>query len=453
MNKEFPNLSQRKEVEKQPFQKWYPILDLYRKAPDRKQCMDAMKKGGININGENITPIDFFSTCPHLNDGEIIEAIENYLDVESLESKIELLNQSLEYSKGYLQNYLLLTLPNEVKNLDKIKDVADVLKIFKKTAAHKAGESTGLSPAYCALVKVIAASFEFRKKEMEGLIKESAYLYEEMFKPYEGIQNFHRKRSIRGGYDQTMVFDHRTNNAIDVDSYFRGKNEDSFVTKFINKPEETSREAQKDGIGFKFEVKTAEDIKKLIPFLAEFFERRFGAEDLIFENTSLLDAGGVDEVRKKMEERSIQPLIKNDINPHSNPDYRSFKINGGLIVPVGGDVNGMKIKRKFEIQIVLTNNSNETGFSDHFIYDGKKKLSAVTRLLGSFTEEYLDNISGEASAGSGMSEKKIKDHYKENFLTLVKVVGSTKKRYAFKSVVKRFSKAGIFDEDVKIKKI
>jgi len=451
---EFPSPAKNTpEAKKMPYQRWYPVTDLYRNAPDKKQFMDAMKKGGININGENITPLDFFSTGSDLNDEEIIEAIQDYLGGENLDGKTELINQSLEKSKDYIENYLHRKLPKEIENLERLKNVNDLVKIFKKTSTAKKGEGVGLSPAYCALISVAAASFEFRKKEMDGLIKESAYLYEEMFRLMGGVQNFHRLRSAEGGYDRIMVFDDTNNNTIYVDSYFRGKNEDGFVTKFINEPEETAEKASKDGIGFKFEAKSVKDVEKLVPFFTEYFTKKFGAGNFVFENTKLLDSKGINGVRERIERGTTQFLITDRANPRSNPNFRSFKINGALNVPMAGDPSRMKIKRNFEIQIVLTDNSNETGFSNHFVYEGAKKLSAATRLFGSFTREYLDIICEEAGAGSKLSGEKIKNYFKENLLAEIKVAGSEKKRYATKYTAERFSKTGRFTEEIKIKKI
>ncbi len=135
-----PKINQ-EEKETLSFKEAYPIIDLYRKAPDKAQFMAAMKKNGISIGGENITPIDFFATSSDLGDEEILEAIAGYLGVEKLDSKIDLINESLDKAKDYIENYLHLSLPNEIKNLDEIKDLNDILKIFKKQQLLKKGKA------------------------------------------------------------------------------------------------------------------------------------------------------------------------------------------------------------------------------------------------------------------------------------------------------------------------
>ncbi|MFA7209404.1 MAG: hypothetical protein WC120_03905 [Parcubacteria group bacterium] len=443
------------------FQQWYPITDLYRNAPDKKQFMDAMRKGGINIKGENITPIDFFATSPDLSDDEIVEAIEGYLDVENLENKIEALNAALVKAKDYIENYLHKDLPKEIKNLKDIKSAADVIKIFKRTAVAKEGEGVGLSPAYCALISVAVASFEFGKKEMDGLTKESEFLYEAMFKTDEntGVQNFHCPQKERTGYDKVIIYDDVDQSTVIGNAYFRGKNEDSLISKFINKPEATAEEAAKDGIGFKFEVRTIDDIKKVVPVVARYFKKNFGAKDFVFGNTKLLSQADIDEVREKSE-KQLGALGEGSLtavnykNEYSNKNFKKFGINGNLYVPVRGDVDGMRIKRQFEVQIVLVDNDNATGFSNHSVYEMAKKLSVVTRLFGSFTEKYLDIVCNEASAESGISVEKIKRYMKDSFLVEIEASGYSKKRYASKKNAGRFLKSGIFpDKQIRTKDI
>lgn len=439
--------------EKLPYQQWYPITDIFRNAPDKKKFIDAMKKGGININGENITPLDFFATSPDLPDDEIVEVIEGYLDVEKLENNLEDINMALKTSKNYIENYLHRDLPKEIRNLSDVKSAADVIKIFRKTAASKEGDNIGLSPAYCALVKVFVASFELRKKEMDGLMKESEYIYDAIFEPDgdTGIQNFHCLQKEKNGYDKVAVYDDVNHNMLFGNSYFRGKDEASLISKFVNKPEATAEEAAKDGIGFKFEVKSIADLKRIIPIVSRYFKKNFEAGNFIFENTKLLASNEVDEVEKESEKQLValgeeSLFVKEDKNVYSNKNFRAFKINGQLGVPMKGDVDGMKMRRQFEIQIVLVDNDNETGFSNHYVYDATKKLAAVTKLFGSFTDKYLNIVCSEAEAGVGISAEKIKEYLKHNFLVEIEASGYSKKRYASRKNAARFLKAGIFPD-------
>lgn len=437
-----------------PYQKENLVTSLYRQAPNKKQFMAAMKKNGISVEDAtdktkkvNITPIDFFATCPDLTDEEITEAIEGYLGVENLEDKLEMINDSVEKSKDYIKNYLHKSFPKEIENLPKIKTVNDVLKLFRKTAATKIGDKIGLAPFYCALVSVAVANFEFRKGELDGLIKESEFLYNEIFKSDEGksgVVNFHRLEKRDFGYDKVFIYDEKTNGNAMAEAYFRGKSEDSIISKFLNKPEATADEATKDGIGIKFEMQKKEDIKKMIPFLARYFGDKFNAKNITFENTRLLD---------DLDKQELKFEFGEDKNPHSNEKFQSFKMVGKLEVPKNGDSESVIVSRQFEIQIVLAGNENESKFSNHHVYEASKKLSIVTRLYGSFTDEYLELICDEASKNTGIDAGKIKEYIKENFLVELRAGKNNKKRYADKKNVNRFRGARIFSEEIKIREI
>ncbi|MFA6790637.1 MAG: hypothetical protein WCZ08_00660 [Parcubacteria group bacterium] len=437
----------KKEGEKLPYTQMYPIVDLYRDSPDKSKFMAAMKKNGINVNGENITPVDFFATSRDMSDEEILEAVEAYLGINNIEEKFELINKSLESAKDYIENYLHLGLPKEIKKIDEIKSKKEVLDIFKKTAALKKGEGLKLSPSYCVLVSVFAATFEFRKEELEGLIKESEYIYEKMFEMEKksGIANFCKLEYKEGEYDKIIVYDEEREAQTSAESYFRGKSEYSFVSKMLNKPESNAKEASIDGIGLKLELDSKDEIEKLIPFLSRYLEKKFDARDIIFENTRLFSEG--DAIYQKI------GTVKENKNPYSNKNFKSFKINGKLNVPKNGDANGMIISRQFEIQIVLASNKNESGFSDHNIYEASKKIAIVTRLLGSVTDNYLKIVSAEASRKSGVSAKKIEKYLKETFLLEARSKSSNKKRYAHKSHTERRKRAGIIPNDIIIRKI
>lgn len=435
------------EIKKVSDKQLYPIIDLYRNAPDKHRFMKSMKEGGININGENITPIDFFATSENLSDEEIIGSIEGYLDIESIEGNLELLNESMETAKDYIVNYLHQDLPSEIRNLDGADNVNDVLKIFKKTAALKKGEGLKTSPFYCALISVAAASFEFKKEKLESLIEESGYMYEKMFEEDEktGIKHLHKLHFKRGEYDKILFYDDQAEEDgkknITADAYFRGKNEYSFISKMINKPEVNAEEASKDGIGLKFELKSEEEIGKLVVFLNNYLKEKFNAEQVILENDKLFKES--DEVYSEIDK------IQESDNPNSNENFRAFKINGKIKIPKKGKSEAMELYRQFEVQIVLANSKNESKFSNHHIYEAAKKLAVFTRLFGSLTEKHLDAFSEEASAKTNMSKDKIKEYLKDTFLVGFSIKGYKKKRYVHKNHLDRHTKAKLIPEKIK----
>ncbi|HHD92483.1 MAG TPA: hypothetical protein ENL06_02565 [Candidatus Portnoybacteria bacterium] len=478
-------------IERLPYQQWRNIVALYRKTSDKKKFIEVMKKGGIEINGENITPVDFFSSNPGLSNEEIEEAIELYLGINQIENNLELFNQALGASIKYTQEYRHKDFPKEIKNLQ-ISNLTDVIKIFRRTATLKKGQPLGLAPAYCDLIKTMVAEFEYRKKELTGLINESKFVYRKMFqRDKNDIQFFHFARETSDGYDQIGVFDNYSSGWINAYSSFRGKSEYSFISKFLQKPEATAEEAAKDGIGLKFEVNTLNEVKKIVPFLAGYLEKNFKAKDFVLENTRLLSKNEIEEVKNKTIEYLLANLenrinelkrneaenkdkiielemrlkkyqdnpdkilmIKESDNPHSNPNFKSFKISHGwLKLPKNGEEGGMIINRRFEAQVVLVNNENESGFSHHSIYEASKKLAIETRETGSFTQKYLDIICREASQKSGLSAQRIEKFFKDNFLSEIIIKGKPAKvtRYAVKRNILKLIKAEMFPKTVKIK--
>ena len=146
--------------------------------------------------------------------------------------------------------------------------------------------------------------------------------------------------------------------------------------------------------------------------------------------------------------------IKEDDNEYSNPNFQALKIaEGKLMVPQNGQDGNTTVSRRFEIQIVLTNNKNESGFSNHNIYEASKKLAIETRNVGSFTQKYLDIICQEASNKSDLSASQIEQYFKKNFLKEVVVSGKKGKttRYVVKKVALKLINAEMFPKTVKIK--
>lgn len=453
-------------------------------SPSKEQFVVAMEEGGINIDGENITPIDFFSSSPDLSDDEIIKSLESYLGVENIENKLDLINDSIDKAREYIEKYLHLGLPKEIQNLKKVKNKNDILKIFKKTVVHRKGGRAGLSSSYCLLVSVTAAAFEFRKEDLGDLVKESEYVYRKiMGEEYKLIDRrgrlddkkekdggnepkgqyaFHRIEPERkGDYDRILIFNKKTGKSTQASMSFRGKSEDSVISKFLNKPEVDAKETYGDGIGFKFEVKSKDEVKELIPFLAYYFKENLSAseQDFNFDSTGLLDEEDLEETAIAINEyldHDKEYSIKENKNVHSNKKFQAVKINGKLKMPKGGKEiikgsEGTKIKpkiieRPFEIQIVLTENENENEFSHHSVYEAVKKLSIITRLRGTIpSDEYINLICSEASLHSGLSAEKIKNEYliDESIIIPVKSNRSEKKMWAHKKTFRRLKKAGL----------
>ena len=462
------------------YKEWGAVLiDLYRQSVDKRQFMIAMRYRGVNINGKNITPIDFFSTSGDLDDNEILEAIEGYLGIQGIESYIENLDNALYHSRKYITDYLLRQLPREITNLE-INKVEDIIKIFRKTSTLKPRERQGLGPAYCELIKVIAANFMFEAKELQYLIKETEYVYNKLFATNgDQAQSLHIINKMPSGYDQIVAVqldDLKLTGSRTVicEGYYRGKSRNSFVTKFLIKPESSITEAVKDGIGLKMEADSKEDIKSLIGIILRELFLRFKIQSVALENTRLfsqqeyavmqndiklfsdklaLRLASMTNIDDTVNADELIKIIRDD-NPHSAANFRAIKIcDGSISVPLGGVSEAMSINRNFEIQFVLSSNSNEDGFSNHYVYEAKKKLTATTRNLGSFPVSYLDKVALEASQKAGLGYDNVRQHLYNTMLVKITTPKSKAIRLAVSKQTIRLMEAEMFPGSLKLQQI
>jgi len=128
-------------------------------------------------------------------------------------------------------------------------------------------------------------------------------------------------------------------------------------------------------------------------------------------------------------------------NPSSNKRFQAAKIVGKIKIPQDGIKGKMIIERNFEIQIVLTDNKNEAGFTQHKIYKQVQRLSLFSRLLGPFNEKYLDFVCEKAQEETNISKEKIKLYIINNFLLKINSNKRKISRYIFKEHFQRWKKA------------
>ncbi len=459
-----------KQSEQLSYKDWGGVLiDLYRQKTDKNRFIRAMKEGSLTINGVTITPLDFFSTSKELTDAEIKDAIAYYLEIDNIDSNIEKINEALYHSRKYIEDYLLRKLPREINNLE-IKNTQDVLKIFRKTSTLKARERQGFAPAYCELIKTISANFMFEKEELQYLMKETKFVYNELFDKAADVQPINIVHRLPNGYDKIVGVQIDDlilpgEKMVMADAYYRGKSRDSFVTKFLIKPDNSVQEAIKDGIGLKMEADSPIAINSLMGMILRELFLRFHVQNVNIENTHLFDDEQMSILKKQIKiflnnleqilnstnssSRTINVI--NDSNVYSDSHFRAIKICEGKIdVPRGGIRSATPMSRNFEVQFVLSSNSNESGFSNHHVYDAKKKLAVTTRNIGPFSEKYVDAIVYEASYKSGLRFDDIKKYFLNEILSKIIVPSTRTKRFVVKKRVLDLMATGIFYQGVKL---
>ncbi len=425
-----------------------------------------LEEAGISLNKENITPIDLFSVPEGLSSEKKKEIIAKNLNfkVEELEKRLPDISRYWQEAKKFYRDFLMpkgkkgKVFPKEIEDLEEFSNLEKLENTLGKATVLKKGDKLGFGPLYCALFTLMIAVREYEKEKFEDLERESEYFTEQLFQEdKEGIYRFHTLKDEDDGWSQIVIF--LNNEFLNAWFSFRGKSKNSMIMKLAIKPEFSVEERIQDGIGLKFEVESEEDAKELFLFLPKFLadeniSKNFSVEGLVFENTNLFNETKeyFEDFLPKIKSKDVSCLepSKNKENKLSNRNFQAAKLLGKIKLPEKAGKGNKMIRRNFEIQVVLTNNKNETGLAQHKIYKRTQKLALFSRLFGSFNEKYLDLICQEASEESGLSKEKIKEYFEENFLVRIQAKGSkTKvKKYVAKSQVERWLKAGIFPKNI-----
>ena len=418
---------------------------------ERELFIKILETGGISRMGENITLNDLFSIPREFTKEDILNVAAMALEIkpEELEQNMDKISECFRDAKVFMNEYLLQDFPKSIQKIEGFKNSDDLFNLLKKTKTlKKTGGSIGLSPAACAVTLITIAEWEYRKGNFEGLKNESEYIYKKLFEEDEsGTTRFHetRKKKDKDWSEVGILTDE--SGWVDASFSYRGKGKDSTINKILQKPELTSKEVITDGIGLRFEVKTKEDAQKLITFLAKNLQEKFEMNKLLFSNVGgLIDEEEIENLKELLKNKNIFSVNKN--NPSSHESFQALKLDGEIKVPENGEEGRIIIGRSFEIQIVLTDNNNETGLAQHSIYKRAQKLSSYTRLYGSFSEDYLDLICKEASNASGLGAEGIKKYFVKRFLTGLENSKTKKIKPASKDQIERWDKAGFLPKDI-----
>jgi hypothetical protein len=426
-----------------------------------KTSKDVLMESGRSINEENITPIDLFSIPEGLSQEEKIQIISKNLRMEGedLAKNLPKISRYWRESRDFLKNFLLFgsgenhQLPSkEIEELNNFKNVEELIKTLDKATVIKKKDKLVYSPLYCALANLMIAHSEFEGRKLQGLKNESQYMVNKFFeKGPDGVAPFNLT-----GKEEDEDWS-RVGILLSEDSYegarfsFRGKTKNSTIMKLAKDPASSTESMIRDGIGLRFEVSNTDKIKKIFDFICRFTIDRFKAYDLVLENVNLLNETEQEEFSSQLKQYEVR--YEKQENPSSSPDYKCVKIRGKIRIPENGKEGNLILPRDFEVQMVPTDNKNETGLNQNKIYKRVQKLSLFTRLFGSFSEEYLNRICQEASEASGISTSRIKDHIIRHYLAkLVPSPESTKIKYVSYDQFQRWEKAGIIPSGININK-
>jgi hypothetical protein len=382
------------------------------------------------------TVIDLRSLPRDASDPKILEWTAKWLKVSlselrangSTERSQELyrkLNQSLLMAADYMRGTLRLARQLDHMFRDGMPPVLnssdDLIALLRKTV-HFEEEKTGLSThaLYCAFVSVAIAAFDGIEHGVENLIGEAQYVEREFTRTADDHEPLFGVYDVGGGNERKFS---NMYGGVPVRGSFevRGKSLSSFFTKWLSRPETSSETALKDGIGVRLTVRR-EDVLEASMSLVTFLQEQFGAYDFKFENDNLFDQKV--EGDPEGEDREFEHLQKalmgqfdfsdsqfsrNKPSASSSGRFQAFKIVGTLEVPSGGKGGAATESRRFEVQIVLPYNKNERKSLSHSVYDVVRKVSVMTRILGSCEESLYEEYVEEAARQSGMDVATIHD--------------------------------------------
>jgi hypothetical protein len=357
--------------------------------------LETLDKGGISQDENLITPLDFFSISPEIKDDILMESIKKRLGIEGKEFSTEIgkISSIFQESKDYLENFLNIRIPQEIKLLDGFSDQNDFLKIVRKTHTIKKTDKLGLSPYYCALLKIMLAFWDYQKYKFSDLENEVEFL-----KKY-----LHEKRNILPlnqsiGYkniDYQKVQIHNEDMYVQVYWNSRSKSKESVISKILITPELTVDEIIKDGIGIKIEVEdvknstNCEDIEKSVLLMADLMKNNFDLKNVKISNRDLLEEKNFSLLKEKL--RAIVGEVQDDGSPNpSSGKYKVVKFVGQIFISNKADASLKKHARNIEVQIVPIQKQERRNI-DHDIYKLKQKFSIMTRLFGSFSVAYFRN--------------------------------------------------------------
>lgn len=369
---------------------------------------------------------------------------------ENIPETLKMLTQALFYAKKYMEEYLSLELPSDIKRINSFKNTNDLFMFLRKTTGLKSGEALGNSPYYCALVQVMRAELEYKRGDFDRLEQDAEWLENEIFEQKgKEFLHFIKRGNIDKDWNEIVVVSDNMEEAPSTARFSsRGKTHERAVTKMLAKVHFSSSEAINDGIGLRMEVPNNVKEQELIPFLARYFTKRFKASHLECKDNNFCEKVNEDDLanfKSSLEEEDVV-FVPQD-NAVSNKKYKAIDLKGYLRI-------SDKKKQPFEIQIVRLGNENEDGMSRHEIYEPLQKMVVKTRLLGSFSEKYLDLLVNEAAEETGFSKEKIKKYYLEHALVEVKSSQRNRriKSFAAKKTFLRLQEGNLVPSRIKLRK-
>lgn len=386
---------------------------------------------------------------------EIFSLLKKELSLEAFEEKnvketLSFLTNSLNFAKSYFTEYLGLGLPSDLKKIKEFNTLNDIISFLKRTHGLKEREGIASSPYYCALVQIMRAEVEYKRGDFEGLEKNAEWIENEIFNKQEEFIHFVKTGNVDEAWDEIVIISGNMEEAPSKARFsVRGKTHERAITKMLGKVNFNSREAINDGIGLRLEVPDNVNEQELISFLAHYFSKKFSATHLECKDNNFLNTENLQNIKRfeaLLDKQDV--VLKPQDNEASNEKYKAIDLKGYM------RVSAEEKKQPFEVQIVRLGNNNEDGMARHEIYEPLQKMIVVTRLLGSFSEKYLDLLVARAAHETRFSPEKIKQYYLERELVEVHSTGRNRKikSFAAQNTINRIKSGGLIPNRISFRK-
>lgn len=422
--------------------------------PTSETAMDILENGGIQVwerTKESATELDIFS-IRWKNREEIIALIKKkiWIDIETKEG-IKEMNEAYKDAVRFYEEVLYRKTWSLWKiNFKTAKEVIDFIQQTDKWWTK--------SQIYCNLVKLTFNNHRASSDEkLQDLDEKAKWLIAhklnpiiQLKKPWFPFENEKEKAVI------TTTLANWVERKTEFFVRFRGKTADSSKLKLLYNPEYTTTSAIMDGIWLQVEAKNEEWLLIALDYLQDKF---FWGElkDLRTKHI-YTEPSKIESFSEILSEEFLEKL--NGMIEKKKPwsKQRTVTMIWEKRVPINPTREGsQEVIHSTEIQWVLSWNKNNSGLSNHRIYDQAKKITAMIRLQWYVTENYIKLIINkmyDENPDLEFNKENVLQHYKDNLITIYfdwdtkkKPYYSTANRYATLKI-----KWWLYPEDIKSEK-
>ncbi len=366
------------------------VRDLFRQISTNQKC--------------SITLGDLFEVPGDVNKSQVEKVYREFFSLgnqEDREKKISL-QECFESAKRFLQDFLLVPIPKSL-NKTQISNISDVLGFLYQNLDSKN------SKIRSALVFLTRAFWEAQRKELDVLQQDTLWVLGQL-QEKEGAAYLGDFIQSSGSPSTSVHFVHNTYSIHIPHMGYRGKTLESLVAKMAREYQTNAETMARDGIGLLIELKSKDDAFNFLRNFSQFLTERLPLSNPKIQNTNFFSSEELNLLREQVENAGVI-VESNKLNSATSDGFQNIKFRSEIQIP------GKAIPRHIEVQISLYGNNNEAGLSNKAFYKAKQKLNIYSRIIGPFTEDYLDIVVNEACSLHPMGFEKAKENIKTSLVS------------------------------------